>query len=1078
MRQNLASQYENATQFHQTKKRAGGIEGIGFTSPASETENFDQLSFDPLPTLKVKPAIGFDEWRHSSEDRPKKKTVSQGIDTSQNEKCDRPSSPEATDLSDELVEVFGSMALDGHVLMEAAIASPYIVNVLLTAKGFTACEGELPPKAEMNYLLDLYFKHVYPFSPMFVRKTFMREYQQKRPTLHMILLLNAIFAVACPYSDGPAIMQNATMYFGRAKLILDETCHVSAIATIQSLILMSPPPGLSWCPPWWIHAYGNGSSDGICDDDTADPQFEGERSISCRLLWMVQLSKVLGGILETVHSFEAETNSDHRSELFKSQELAYEPSSSQAPALDQPFTHPTALMHLLWNLSWIILYLPYFRDLDNNTIHDTTVATATSTCLAAADSIRHISESLLLRGQLRDSTLFTATCLIYANTVYSHYGTTHSPEAQRGALEGHDRLARIALKLTKTYPAADVMLSNRGTQGGTQEAAESPAVSIQSDSTDVTDFHDAQGSPTQTGKKLPEWSLLQQNLHRIRTLDFVKSLDVYPLDFLGTLFHGLPVPSTTLSSETVADRERKAEEGTVALCWNLRRLKAAVQTTTDRHRINWTLLQSLLHNNNNLTHLHVEFDQHTPLSVKEAFTALRRLQHLTVKGHIVEESWFLSLLEACLPLPRLSKVYCQFGVKAGDYTFEGDSGDESEVDVVARPQGELKTILEKAIIARTSSDNGSIDVKIKTLQFPDALEDDIMNIILPVWRSELVEIETLEVPQLVYYRPDAFYEEMARKYCSGLKHLVIPPYYGEDHPTAVCCFIRAATGLRTVRGRSFTDAYGSTSSKMMPTLVAHHFRTLEELELVDCKMIRSPDQQAILASCRNLKRFWVVSDDVHRSELGLRFLDIVDREWVCLGLRELGITLRRAFDLQLAVVALRQELSVSNPQKLSEECEYGDKGPHSRPDQEQVRRVFTWLAKRVYTQLGQLVVLETLALSMDQRWYVKEDANVADWALTLSEWDLTLSKGWLAELSALKNLRSLQLGTDYWSRMGQAEVEFMDAHWPLLGDIGFKLEKSELQDLVKQPHWQWLQQKRPHLRLTTFSTRSSKGVWD
>lgn len=102
-----------------------------------------------------------------------------------------------------------------------------------------ACEGELPPKKDMDYLLDLYFKLMYPFSPMFIRKTFMQEYHQKRPTLHMMLLFNAIFYVACMYADDHDIKQGATKYFGRAKLILNETYHVSAITTIQALILMS-----------------------------------------------------------------------------------------------------------------------------------------------------------------------------------------------------------------------------------------------------------------------------------------------------------------------------------------------------------------------------------------------------------------------------------------------------------------------------------------------------------------------------------------------------------------------------------------------------------------------------------------------------------------------------------------------------------------------------------------------------------------------------------------------------------------------------------------------------------------------
>ncbi|KAF9964391.1 hypothetical protein BGZ70_006533, partial [Mortierella alpina] len=61
-----------------------------------ETDSFDQLSSDP--SLTVQPAIGGDQRRESSKDRPTKKIMNQGIDSSQDEKCDRPRSPEATDL--------------------------------------------------------------------------------------------------------------------------------------------------------------------------------------------------------------------------------------------------------------------------------------------------------------------------------------------------------------------------------------------------------------------------------------------------------------------------------------------------------------------------------------------------------------------------------------------------------------------------------------------------------------------------------------------------------------------------------------------------------------------------------------------------------------------------------------------------------------------------------------------------------------------------------------------------------------------------------------------------------------------
>ncbi|KAI7825970.1 hypothetical protein BC939DRAFT_475928 [Gamsiella multidivaricata] len=63
--------------------------------------------------------------------------------------------------------------------------------------------------------------------------------------------------------------------------------------------------------------------------------------------------------------------------------------------------------------------------------------------------------------------------------------------------------------------------------------------------------------------------------------------------------------------------------------------------------------------------------------------------------------------------------------------------------------------------------------------------------------------------------------------------------------------------------------------------------------------------------------------------------------------------------------------------------------------------------------------------------------------------DLTLFKqGCLEELTELEKLRHLHIQTDFWSRMGQAEVEFMEAQWPMLGEITFGgLSKDTSQEL-------------------------------
>ncbi|KAF9959997.1 hypothetical protein BGZ72_008196 [Mortierella alpina] len=279
---------------------------------------------------------------------------------------------------------------------------------------------------------------------------------------------------------------------------------------------------------------------------------------------------------------------------------------------------------------------------------------------------------------------------------------------------------------------------------------------------------------------------------------------------------------------------------------------------------------------------------------------------------------------------------------------------------LAEPIGELKTILEEAIAARTS-ENGSIDVKIKALSFPEPeCGGDIGRIVFPLLKSALVDIETLHVPELLKSRTEEFCEEIVRKHCPRLRHLILQPKDGK-----VCSFIRGTTGVKTVRGSHYRDGNPYSETSLFTELAEHHADTLEEVEMQQCERLSSEEQRAILDSCQRLKR-----------EPG--------REWVY---------------------------------KLDE-----------AGDDELDRVVDAWAAKQIYVQIGRLVVLETLALAAAPKRFNRKQYH------PLSQWDLTLSKGWLAELTGLKNLRHLHMRTDFWSRMGQAEVEFMDAEWPLLRD--------------------------------------------
>ncbi|KAI8358761.1 fungal-specific transcription factor domain-containing protein [Mortierella sp. GBAus27b] len=242
-------------------------------------------------------------------------------------------------------------------------------------------ERELPSRDEMDYLLGLYFRYMYPFAPMFIRKTFMDNYRQNRPDLSQILILNAIFCNACWYSDDPVVKQDSTKYFNRAKIILDETYHVSRISTIQALLLMAhhqyatgnysggwlytgmaqriafdiglhrqdvqsdePEQAEIRKRVWWAlymsDRLGSGilgrpmtirdegfhvampSEDWIPEvlgEDVIEYPNEPETVICCRLLWSVKLFIQMGKVLNIMHCIEAEVNGSYLADVSKTQ---------------------------------------------------------------------------------------------------------------------------------------------------------------------------------------------------------------------------------------------------------------------------------------------------------------------------------------------------------------------------------------------------------------------------------------------------------------------------------------------------------------------------------------------------------------------------------------------------------------------------------------------------------------------------------------------------------------------------------------------------------------------------------------
>ncbi|KAL7329611.1 hypothetical protein PS15p_204680 [Mucor circinelloides] len=105
---------------------------------------------------------------------------------------------------------------------------------------------ELPPKDLSEHLIRLYFKHFYPFLPLFYKRQLFST--MDHPAMEPVapLLLNAIYAVASRISpdmrvrSDPASPDTAgDIFFERAEKLLDESYDTPSISTVQALVLLA-----------------------------------------------------------------------------------------------------------------------------------------------------------------------------------------------------------------------------------------------------------------------------------------------------------------------------------------------------------------------------------------------------------------------------------------------------------------------------------------------------------------------------------------------------------------------------------------------------------------------------------------------------------------------------------------------------------------------------------------------------------------------------------------------------------------------------------------------------------------------
>ncbi|KAF9945041.1 hypothetical protein BGZ72_001708, partial [Mortierella alpina] len=434
------------------------------------------------------------------------------------------------------------------------------------------------------------------------------------------------------------------------------------------------------------------------------------------------------------------------------------------------------------------------------------------------------------------------------------------------------------------------------------------------------------------------------------------------------------------------------------LCTNLRRLKFQCYYN-DRHS-KFAPILKLLNHNLQLTHLTLPA---IPLFMQDTlFTAISTLKHLQYlklesiqlysgppHDPYIGARIGLPLLQACLPLPKLTELLLDFDMVWRD----SDTSD-------------LETIIQEAASSRFSQNPTAS--KVKSLRLPTCYKGGRTPLPILLPKSRLLDLESCTIPWFSVDTLPQDIENIVREHCPRLRQVSCQSRRDDTQDAVlVCAFIRGCSGLQSFVSERFNNRsreffYGQEvvpslePQSIITELISYHHNTLEDFELKEHCYVESEDLQAILSRCKQLKRF-SVGDRYEANRPSLDFIDMARSDWVCMGLRELCLTFNRYGVLEDIYLSPKQGVQAS---------------------------------KRIYTQIGRLHKLEVLALHVN--YYQDDRPGLRKRGCS---WDLTLSKGWLGEWAGLKSLKTIRLYTDIWSKMGQAEMEFMHEHWPLLREI-------------------------------------------
>ncbi|KAF9984056.1 hypothetical protein BGZ75_004389 [Mortierella antarctica] len=510
-------------------------------------------------------------------------------------------------------------------------------------------------------------------------------------------------------------------------------------------------------------------------------------------------------------------------------------------------------------------------------------------------------------------------------------------------------------------------------------------------------------------------------------------------------------------------------------CTNLRKL--VFLDPCESMSIAW--LAKLVRTNMNLTHLQfpgklLDLSVSAVTSLLDAIRQLPNLQHITLGYSLLvhEEASFM-FLKTCIESPSLVDIICE-------YTTIGWRDHYCYCEncmVLVRKLGKsIQGIIQAGKTAAAKADRP----KIKSLKLPHIPVGYPEDVLLPLLSCGIFDLEYLDVPRISGGYFDKLEEcirtQFPRLQRIGVSQLSTDVFEEQfescsamradwdddaEHTEAALAVARGCRkqGIRSFQGRvmeCFHTAW--VVDDIINELVEEHSSTLEDVEVWD--VVSTLEQRNLFESCKNLKRFWMRPPTYRYGAMEELFdvEDLLDCDWACTGMKELALVMSRPY------VAGHEEdepgEDYDDPSQWSD-CsgsEEGDdddehtEGAKSKGEDQADKDPY-WDEeldiRKIYVKVGSLTELEVLAVESDRPR------------------DMSLDKGYLAELGGLKNLRRLELRDvmAWCCLIRQPEVEFIHENWPALEVVAIETEsKNMYRALVESPHWKWLQKKRPLLR--------------